>query len=100
MGGGRSGWECKHRVKTDLPKELNTSPWTPEEDAILMGRRQMRTNLVSMTERLRKYNRSGAAVKKRCEELGWPVREDVWAPMVGPSGYVYSGKKGLTEGQK
>eukprot|EP00981_Chlorochromonas_danica_P010750 scaffold3378_cov175-Ochromonas_danica.AAC.2 len=64
--------ECKVRWENELSRLLNTSPWTKEEDDLLISLRSKGLLYDKLFHRLK--SRNVAAIAKRCEELGVGTR--------------------------
>eukprot|EP00981_Chlorochromonas_danica_P010876 scaffold3512_cov223-Ochromonas_danica.AAC.4 len=68
LSSSHTAMECKVRWERELSRLLNTSPWTKEEDDLLISLRSKGVNYADIFHRLK--NRTYAAIFQRCEELG------------------------------
>jgi hypothetical protein len=77
---GKTGWECKTRWERELSRMLNASPWSSEEDAIIVKMRDEGRTWNKIIHHL--PGRGGDAIKKRCEELGKGIQPapERWSP--------------------
>eukprot|EP00981_Chlorochromonas_danica_P012326 scaffold4837_cov163-Ochromonas_danica.AAC.7 len=68
LSSSHNAMECKVRWERELSRLLNTSPWTKEEDDLLISLRSKGLNYNRLFHHLKK--RTVAAIGRRCEELG------------------------------
>eukprot|EP00981_Chlorochromonas_danica_P008432 scaffold2193_cov179-Ochromonas_danica.AAC.11 len=68
LSSSRTAMECKVRWERELSRLLNTSPWTKEEDDLLITLRSKGHCFVDLFRNLK--SRTFAAIVKRADELG------------------------------
>eukprot|EP00981_Chlorochromonas_danica_P014382 scaffold7885_cov175-Ochromonas_danica.AAC.4 len=68
LSSSHTAMECKVRWERELSRLLNTSPWTKEEDDLLISLRSKGVYCGRLLSHLK--NRTYSAILKRCEELG------------------------------
>eukprot|EP00981_Chlorochromonas_danica_P007425 scaffold1729_cov173-Ochromonas_danica.AAC.1 len=72
LSSSRTAMECKVRWERELSRLLNTSPWTKEEDDLLISLRSKGLNYDQLFSNLK--TRTYDAIAKRCKELGVGAR--------------------------